>query len=44
MVLAHDQVYGKSDDSIELHMLIKKLKSREEYELVVTSKYPGVRQ
>jgi peptidoglycan-N-acetylglucosamine deacetylase len=43
-VLAHDQVYGKSDDSSELHMLIKKLKSREEYELVVTSKYPGVKQ
>ena len=44
VVLAHDQVYGKSDDSSELHMLIKKLKSREEYELVVTSKYPGVKQ
>lgn len=44
VVLAHDQVYGKSDDSSELHTLIKKLKIREEYELVVTSKYPGVKQ
>lgn len=44
VVLAHDQVYGKSDDSSELHTLIKKLKSREDYELVVTSKYPGVKQ
>jgi peptidoglycan/xylan/chitin deacetylase (PgdA/CDA1 family) len=44
VVLAHDQVYDKPDDSSELHNLIKKLKSREEYELVVTSKYPGVKQ
>jgi hypothetical protein len=44
VVLAHDQVYGKPDDSSELHNLIKKLKSRDEYELVVTSKYPGVKQ
>jgi peptidoglycan/xylan/chitin deacetylase (PgdA/CDA1 family) len=44
VVLAHDQVYDKPDDSSELHNLIKKLKSRDEYELVVTSKYPGVKQ
>ena len=44
VLLAHDQVYDKPDDSSELHSLIKKLKTRDEYELVVTSKYPGVKQ
>lgn len=43
VVLAHDQVYDDSDDSCELHELIKTLKKREEYELVVASKYPGVK-
>lgn len=41
VLLAHDQVYGKPDDSSELHQLIRKLKSREEYELTTASKYPG---
>jgi peptidoglycan-N-acetylglucosamine deacetylase len=44
VLLAHDQVYDDSDDSCELHELIKTLKRREEYELVVASKYPGVKQ
>lgn len=43
VVLAHDQVYDDPNDSCELHELIKKLKRREEFELVVTSKYPGVK-
>jgi peptidoglycan/xylan/chitin deacetylase (PgdA/CDA1 family) len=43
VLLAHDQVYEDPDDSCELHELIKRLKSREEYELVVASKYPGVK-
>jgi len=43
VLLAHDQVYDDADDSCELHELIKLLKSREEYELVVASKYPGVK-
>ena len=43
VLLAHDQVYDDSEDSCELHELIKRLKSREEYELVVASKYPGVK-
>ena len=43
VVLAHDQVYDDSDDSCELHELIKTLKKREEYELVVAIKYPGVK-
>jgi len=36
-------VYDDADDSCELHELIKKLKRRDEYELVVASKYPGVK-
>jgi peptidoglycan/xylan/chitin deacetylase (PgdA/CDA1 family) len=43
VLLAHDQVYEDSDDSCELHELIKNLKKREEYELVVASKYPGAK-
>lgn len=43
VLLAHDQVYDDPDDSAELHQLIKKLKAREGYELLVTSKYPGVK-
>lgn len=43
VILAHDQVYDDSNDSAELHQLIKKLKARDEYELLVTSKYPGAK-
>ena len=43
VVLAHDQVYDKPDDSSELHQLIIKLKSRDEYELAIASKYPGMK-
>lgn len=43
VLLAHDQVYDDSNDSSELHQLIRKLKKREEYELVVASQYPGIR-
>jgi hypothetical protein len=42
VILAHDQVYDDPDDSTELHNLIKKLKLRDEYELVVASRYPGI--
>ena len=44
VLLAHDQVYDDANDSSELHQFIKKLKGREEYELVLTSKYPGVKK
>jgi peptidoglycan/xylan/chitin deacetylase (PgdA/CDA1 family) len=44
VLLAHDQVYDDSNDSAELHQLIKKLKARDEYELVIASKYPGVKK
>lgn len=42
VLLAHDQVYDDPNDSSELHLFIRKLKLREEYELVLTSRYPGV--
>lgn len=44
VLLAHDQVYDDSNDSSELHQFIRKLKKREEYELVIASHYPGIRQ
>jgi peptidoglycan/xylan/chitin deacetylase (PgdA/CDA1 family) len=43
VLLAHDQVYDDADDSCELHNLIKRLKARDDYELLVTSKYPGAK-
>lgn len=43
VLLAHDQVYDDPNDSAELHQLIRKLKARGEYELLVTSKFPGVK-
>ena len=41
VLLAHDQVYGKTKDSAELRLLIQKLKRKEEYELSIASSYPG---
>ena len=41
VLLAHDQVYGKTKDSAELRQLIQKLKLKEEYELSIASGYPG---
>ena len=41
VLLAHDQVYGKTKDSAELRQLIQKLKLKEEYELSIASSYPG---
>jgi peptidoglycan/xylan/chitin deacetylase (PgdA/CDA1 family) len=41
VLLAHDQVYGKTKDSAELRQLIQKLKLKEEYELSSASGYPG---
>lgn len=43
VLLAHDQVYEDPDDSSELHLFIRKLKTKDDYELVLTSKYPGVK-
>ena len=41
VLLAHDQVYGKTKDSAELRQLIQKLKLKDEYELSIASGYPG---
>jgi len=41
VLLAHDQVYKKSKDSIELRQLIQKIKLKEEYELSLVTSYPG---
>lgn len=42
-VLAHDQVYEDAFDSAELHLLIKKLKAKDEYNFEVLSKYPELK-
>jgi peptidoglycan/xylan/chitin deacetylase (PgdA/CDA1 family) len=44
VLLAHDQVYTKPEDSAELHMLVKKLKDNLSYELAPISEYPGVKK
>ena len=41
VVLAHDQVYTKSDDSMQLRQLLQKLKGRSDYELSLITAYPG---
>ncbi len=43
VLLAHDQVYADADDSVELHNFIRKLKGREDYEIELVSKYPGIK-
>lgn len=41
VMLAHDQAYTKSTDSMELRLLLQKLKLRDDYELAIVSDYPG---
>jgi hypothetical protein len=41
VVLAHDQVYAKSYDSMELRLFLQMLKQRDDYELSLVSDYPG---
>lgn len=43
VLLAHDQVYADAFDSAELHLLIKKLKAKDEYNFEVLSKYPELK-
>jgi len=43
VLLAHDQVYQKPDDSAELHKFIIKLKAKNEYNFEVISKYPNIK-
>ncbi|TMI72954.1 MAG: hypothetical protein E6H09_08180 [Bacteroidetes bacterium] len=42
VLLAHDQVYQKSADSLQLREFIQKLKKKDEYELALASSYPGI--
>lgn len=41
VLLAHDQVYVKSEDSLQLRQFFQLLKKKDEYELAVASTYPG---
>ncbi len=41
VLLAHDQVYNKPDDSAQLRKFIKRLKDSGEYELALATSYPG---
>lgn len=42
VLLAHDQAFVKSDDSLQLCEFFRLLKERDEYELLLASNYPGV--
>lgn len=41
VLLAHDQVYAKSDDSAKLRQFLKLLKAKGEYDLSLATDYPG---
>lgn len=41
VVLAHDQVYAKSSDSLQLRLL-QQLKQRDDIELILVNRYPGL--
>jgi peptidoglycan-N-acetylglucosamine deacetylase len=43
VLLAHDQVYQKPNDSAELHQFIIKLKAKNEYNFETISKYPDIK-
>ena len=42
VILAHDQVYQKSTDSMQLRDFIQKMKKKDEYEFLLVSNYPGI--
>ncbi|MBC7947722.1 MAG: polysaccharide deacetylase family protein [Chitinophagaceae bacterium] len=42
VILAHDQVYSKSNDSFQLRELIRRLKKSGDYEFALVSGYPGI--
>ncbi len=42
VLLAHDQVYQKSGDSMQLREFIQKLKKKENYELSLVNNFPGI--
>ena len=41
VLLAHDQVYVKPDDSLQLRLFLQLLKQRGDYEISLVSDYPG---
>lgn len=41
VVLAHDQAYVKSNDSMELRLFLQLLKQRDDYEFSLVTEYPG---
>lgn len=43
VLLAHDQVYAKSPDSLQLRIFVQKLKQKDEYELSLVRYYPGLK-
>lgn len=44
VILAHDQMWRTSTDSLKLHEFIRKLKTRTGYELALITDYPGVKE
>lgn len=44
VLLAHDQVYGKTADSLQLRQFLQLIKQKDEYELSVVTAYPGARK
>lgn len=44
VILAHDQMWKSSADSLKLHEFIRKLKAKPGYELAVITDYPGVKE
>jgi peptidoglycan/xylan/chitin deacetylase (PgdA/CDA1 family) len=44
VLLAHDQAFAKSADSLQLRRFLQALKARDEYELVLATDYPGVQR
>jgi len=44
VILAHDQVYKSSEDSLQLREFVQKLKQNENYELSMVSSYPAIRK
>lgn len=43
VLLAHDQAFASSDDSLQLRKFLQALKKRDDYELVLATDYPGAR-
>ncbi|GAA4341538.1 polysaccharide deacetylase family protein [Flaviaesturariibacter amylovorans] len=41
VLLAHDQAYSASADSLELRKFLQELKKKEDYELLFATEYPG---